>query len=195
MPTYELFLTLYRPDYRETAVYGRKWINRLVLQLASVTEIAEAPSDGDPKNSRFVQGQKQVIESTEALLLSFVQKELAATEYRHSKVDEMSYKRYTALVHELLAGYGSMDAAYLKKIAWINPVLLSSCIRSKNEEVRLMVQKLVEKTSPVSAPLAPKSDDSTSTPQTSNASKVVETEEANGTDATHADTPEADNGD
>lgn len=177
-------------------MYGRKWINRLVLQLTSVKEIAEAPSDGDPKSNRFVQGQKQVIESTEALLLSFVQKELAATEYRHSKADEKSYKRYTALVHELLAGYGSMDADYLKKIAWINPVLLSSCIRSKNEEVRLMVQKLVEKTSPVAAPPAPKSGETDSTPQTSNANKVSQAEEVpvNGAEASQNETLEATNG-
>ena len=144
-----------RPDYRETVFYGRKWINRLVLQLASIKEIAEAPPDADPKSNRFTQGQKQVVELTEGLLMSFVQKEEAASQYRHSELEELVYKRYTALVQELFAGYGSMDDIFLRKMSWISPVLLSSCIRSKNEEIRLMVQKLVSRASGDSTPAAP----------------------------------------
>lgn len=153
----------YRPDYRETALYGRKWINRLVLQLAAIKEIAEAPTDADPKSNRFTQGQKMVLELTEGMLMSFVQKEETASQYQHSNLDEVIHKRYTALVHELLSGYGNMESEYLQKMSWISPVLLSSCIRSKNEDIRLMVQKLVRKTSaestssvPYPPPTAPK---------------------------------------
>lgn len=154
----------HRPDYRETALYGRKWINRLVLQLVSIKEIADAPADADSKSNRFVQGQKLVVELTEGLLMSFVQKEEAASRYGHSILEEVVYKRYTALVHELLSGYGNMETEYLQKMSWISPVLLGSCIRSKNEEIRLMVQKLVSRTSgdstssvPYPSPTAPKS--------------------------------------
>jgi hypothetical protein len=140
------FLFCRSPDYRETSLYARKWINRLLLQLAAIAEIAAAPPGADPKSNRFAQGQKQVIELTEELLVSFVQKEEAASAYRHTEMDELVYKRFTGLVQELLAGFGNMDDDHLKEMSWISPVLLSSCIRSKNEDVRLMVQKVVSRT-------------------------------------------------
>ena len=106
------------------------------------------------KSNRFPAGQKLVVDMTQALLDSFVKKEKAASEYRHSKEDENVYKRYTALVTELRSGFGNMDSNHLQEMSWISPVLLSSCIRSKNEDIRLMVQKLVAKTSlcPLSIP-------------------------------------------
>lgn len=149
--SYKLPFLLDRLDYRDTAFYGRKWINRLVLQLAAMIEIVQAPPNSDPKVNRFAQGQKQVIEVTEELMLTFVQKEEIALAYRHTELDELVHKRATALVQELLSGYGDMDDANLKEMSWISPVLLSSCIRSKNEDVRLMVQKLVSRTSPATA--------------------------------------------
>jgi hypothetical protein len=121
------------------------------LQLASIKEVVEAPQDGDAKTDRFVQGQKQIMEWTESLLASFVEKEELASQYSHVKTDEILYKRYHALVHELLSGYGSMDVEHLQQMAWINPVLLGSCIRTKNEDIRLVVQKLVARLSPVAA--------------------------------------------
>lgn len=160
---------LFSPDYRETALYGRKWINRLVLQLAAMSEVAEAPAIADPKTNRFLQGQKQVIEWTEGMLMSFVQKEEAALLYRRTEMDELIYKRYTGLVQELLAGYGNMDDEHLQQMHWISPVLLSSCIRSKNEDVRIMVQKLVSRTSPAPHPVAPY-------PSPAKPSEAIETE-------------------
>lgn len=124
------------------------------MQLASIKEIAEAPPDVDLKSNRFTQGQKQVIELTEGMLHSFVVKEDIASQYHHSTLDEVIYNRYTALVNELLAGYGNMDSKHLQKMSWISPVLLSSCIRSKNANIRLMVQKLVSRTSADSTSLS-----------------------------------------
>lgn len=175
----------------------------MVLQLASIKEIAEAPSDADAKNNRFAQGQKQVIELTEALLASFVQKEEIASEYYHSALEEVIYKRYTALVHELLSGFGSMDSAYLQKMSWISPVLLSSCIRSKNEEIRLMVQKLVSRTSADStsptaypAPVPKSSEAEKPVPEDSAEELTPKASEENGASATPeakdpTDAPEA----
>jgi hypothetical protein len=122
-------------------------MNRLLLQLASMKEIVEAPADADPKTNRFATGQKLVADLTQGMLIAFVEKERLASKYRNSAVEKAIYVRITALVNELLAGYGNMDAAHLQKMFWINPVLLSSCIQSKNEEIRLMVQKLVNRTS------------------------------------------------
>lgn len=120
-----------------------------------MNEIVLASPNTDPKTNRFVQGQKLVVELTEGILMSFVQKEETASTYRHSEVDELLYKRYTALVQELLSGYGNMDDDQLKQMSWISPVLLSSCIRSKNEDIRLIVQRLVGRTSPAPTPVAP----------------------------------------
>jgi Domain of unknown function (DUF1981)/Sec7 domain len=143
------------PDYRETAVYGRKWINRLVLQLVAMPEIVQAPANVDPKTNRFAQGQKLVIELTEGLLMSYLQVEEAALMYRHSELDEIWHERYNDLVEEFLIGLGTMEDDHLKQMSWMSPVLLSSCIRSKSETIRGMVQTLVARTSPVPTPTAP----------------------------------------
>lgn len=127
----------------------------MVLQLAAMNEIAQAPPNADPKSSRYVQGQKQVVELTEGLLMSFVKTEEAAAMYRHTEADELIYKRYTCLVRELLVGFANMDDDHLKQMSWISPVLLNSCIRSKNEDIRFVVQKLVTRTSPAPSPAAP----------------------------------------
>ena len=143
------------PDYRETALYGRKWINRLVLQLVAIPEIVEAPSNVDPKTNRFVQGQKLVIELTEGLLMSYLQTEEAALTYRHTELDAFWHKRYNDLVEEFLIGLGTMEDDHLKQMSWMSPVLLSSCIRSKSEAIRGMVQTLVARTSPAPTPTQP----------------------------------------
>lgn len=143
--------TIRRIDYREASLYARKWMNRLLLQLASNEDIgASSAVEKDSKTNR--QGQKQVIEAIENLLMTFVAKEEAVAQYNRNtaKTNEAIYKRYTQLVLELLSGFGSMDAEYLKTMEWLSPILLSSCIRSTNEDVRLLVQKIVDKTSPVS---------------------------------------------
>jgi hypothetical protein len=128
-------------------MYGRKWMNRLLLQLASIKEIVESPPEADPKINRFATGQKLVSDLTQGMLIAFVEKERLASKYRTSFVEKAVYVRITSLVNELLAGYGNMDPSHLQNMYWINPVLLSSCIQSKNEEIRLMVQKLVSRTS------------------------------------------------
>ena len=148
-------IRVYSPDYREAALYGRKWINRLILQLISMIEIVQVPALTDPKVNRFAQGQKLVLELSEGLLTSFVQAEDAAMQYRHTDVDTILYNRYTELVQELLTGFGMMDDEYVQQMSWMNPVLLSSGIRCKNESIRYMVQKLVARTSEPSTTAAP----------------------------------------
>jgi hypothetical protein len=122
-------------------------MNRLLLQLAAMPTIVDVPPDADPKTNRFAVGQKLVADLTQGMLISFVEKERLASKYRNSPAERAIYVRLTSLVVELLTGYGNMDSSHLQKMAWINPILLSSCIQSKNEEIRLMVQKLVSRTS------------------------------------------------
>jgi hypothetical protein len=139
------------PDYRETALYGRKWMNHFLLKLASTKEVVQAPSNDNAKTNRYVAAQKLVIDETQRLLTCFLDAERAASQYRPKEPDEAMHGRLVALVIELLKGYSNMDSTHLKDMAWISPVLLSSCIQSRNEDIRQAVQKLVQLTSPASS--------------------------------------------
>lgn len=119
-----------------------------------MTEIVQVSASSDPKVNRFAQGQKLVLELTEGLLTSFVQSEDVAMQYRHTDIDTILYNRYTELVQELLTGFGMMDDEYIQQMSWMNPVLLSSGIRCKNESIRFVVQKLVARTSSPPPPSA-----------------------------------------
>ncbi|GKY90351.1 hypothetical protein MPSEU_000009100 [Mayamaea pseudoterrestris] len=140
------------PSYFETAMYGRRWMNRFILQLVSTKEIAQAPTDADPKSNRFAAGQKLVADETQRLLAYFLKSETTVAQYQHDARDDARHVRFTTLVNELLSGYNKMDGEHLKDIAWINPILLGTCIQSKNEDIRLAVQKLVQRTAPKPTP-------------------------------------------
>jgi hypothetical protein len=144
-----------RPDYRETALYGRKWMNRFVLQLASMKDVVQAPPGADVKTDLFAAAQTIVLHETERLLSGFLVTERAASQYRATEEDEAFHSRFLALVKELLTEYNNMESEHLKEMPWLNPVLLSSCIQSKNSEIRGVVQKLVQRTSPASPVRAP----------------------------------------
>uniref|UniRef100_A0A7S3P3I7 SEC7 domain-containing protein n=1 Tax=Amphora coffeiformis TaxID=265554 RepID=A0A7S3P3I7_9STRA len=139
------------PDFRETALYGRKWMNHFLLNLASMKEVVQAPADADAKTNRHTAAQKLVVDETQGLLTRFLDAERTASQYRHEDADEKLHARLVALVLELLKGYINMNSDHLKDMTWISPVLLSSCIQSKNENVRNSVQKLVQLTSPASS--------------------------------------------
>jgi hypothetical protein len=136
------------PDYRETALYGRKWMNRFVLQLASMKDVVQNPIGENTKTDRG-KAQTLVVDETQRLLSGFLVTERAASQYRATEEEEAIHSRFLALVKELLTEYNNMESEHLKDMHWINPVLLSSCIQSKNGEIRGVVQKLVQRTSPV----------------------------------------------
>lgn len=134
------------PDYEENALYGRKWMNRLLLQLATNKEIIQAPTTLDPKLNRNAAGQKLLLDETRRLLEKYLIVERAAGEYRAKRECVLLLPRMTSLVQELLSGYLVMGGEYLKDMAWLNPVLLDSCIQCKNDDIRSIVQKLVQET-------------------------------------------------
>lgn len=127
-------------------------MNRFLLHLASVKGVVQAPSDADLKTNRFAAGQKLITDEIQRLLTGFLLREKAAAQYRHTERDEVLHGKFTALVMELLSGLIKMDADHLKDMAWIDSVLLGTCIQSKNEEIRMAVQKLVQRTSPTPNP-------------------------------------------
>jgi hypothetical protein len=145
-------LRTYSPHYYETALYGRKWMNRFLLHLASMKGVVQAPPDADLKTNRFAAGQKLITDEIQRLLTGFLLREKAAAQYRHTERDELLHGKFTALVTELLSGLIQMDADHLKDMAWIDSVLLGTCIQSKNEDIRMAVQKLVQRTSPTPNP-------------------------------------------
>ena len=157
------------PDFRETALYGRKWMNHFLLNLASMKDVVQAPTDADAKTNRHTAAQKLIVDETQGLLTRFLDAERTASQYRHAGSDEKIHARLVALVIELLKGYINMDSNHLKDMSWISPVLLSSCIQSKNADVRNSVQKLVQLTSPASSSSLP---DTGSSIQTKNQSLV-----------------------
>jgi hypothetical protein len=59
-------------------MYGRKWMNRFLLALALMKEIAQPPADADIKGKGYAAGQKLVIDETQRLLVAFLDMERLA---------------------------------------------------------------------------------------------------------------------
>jgi len=129
------------PNYLETAYYGRKWMNRFLLQMAAMKEIEGAVAEG----SRQAAAQDVVKEQTQALVSTFLEKEaVIAGDGKKNALDTKSFDQLMNLVQDMLAGYSKLTDEHLSKMSWLNPVL-SSCIHTSNEEIRLSIQKLVER--------------------------------------------------
>jgi hypothetical protein len=123
-------------------------MNRFVLQLASMKDVVQNPVGENVKTDR-AKAQTLVLDETQRLLSGFLVTERAASQYRATEEEEAFHSRFLALVKELLTEYNNMEPEHLKDMHWINPVLLSSCIQSKNGDIRGVVQKLVQRTAPV----------------------------------------------
>jgi hypothetical protein len=127
-------------------------MNHFILQLASMKDVVKAPSGADVKTDPFAAAQMLVLDETQRLLSGFLVKERAAAQYSATAEDEALHSRSLALVKELLTAYNNMESEHLKDMLWLSPVLLGSCIQSKNGEIRGLVQKLVQHTSPPPKP-------------------------------------------
>jgi Sec7-like guanine-nucleotide exchange factor len=131
----------YSPNYLETAYYGRKWMNRFLLQLAAMKESEGTAAEG----SRQEAVQEVVKEQTQALVSTFLEKEAAvAGDGKKLALDKKSFEQLMSLVQDMLGGYSKLTDEHLSQMSWLNPVL-SSCIHTSNEEIRLSIQKLVER--------------------------------------------------
>ena len=129
------------PNYLETAYYGRKWMNRFLLQMAAMKEIEGTASEG----SRQVAAQEVVKEQTQALVSRFLEKEaLVTSNGKKLPLDVKSFDQLMNLLRDMLAGYSKLTDEHLSQMSWLNPVL-SSCIHTSNEDIRLSIQKLVER--------------------------------------------------
>lgn len=132
---------VFRPHYLETVFYGRKWMNRFLLQIASMKEIAETAEEG----SRQAAAQALIKEQTKALVTAFLEKEAAVSkEGKKSELEKNLFNRLTGLIKDMLAGYDKLPDEHLELMSWLNPVL-SSCIHTGNESIRIAIQKLVKR--------------------------------------------------
>lgn len=127
------------PSYLETAIYGRKYMNRFLLQIASMKDVADVVTEG----SKQATGQMLVKEQTQNLVTAFLEKEaVVAKESKPLPSDVKVFERLTSLVKDMLAGYSNLPDEHVAMMSWLNPVL-SSCIHTENESIRLAIQKLV----------------------------------------------------
>jgi hypothetical protein len=132
------------PHYLESVFYGRKWMNRFLLQIASIKGVANETSKG-----RQASAQGMIKEQTQSLLTAFLEKEsfLSSLEESNKKapsVEVKSFDRLTGLVKDMLAGYAKLPDEHVSHMSWLNPVL-SSCIHTSNESIRFAIQKLVQR--------------------------------------------------
>eukprot|EP00536_Pseudo-nitzschia_multiseries_P010206 jgi/Psemu1/242765/estExt_Genewise1.C_3050016 len=129
------------PSYVETAYYGRKWMNRFLLQVAAMKEMEGTAVEG----TRQEAAQDVIKEQTQALVSAFLAKEAVVNgEGKKLSWDMKSFDKLMNLVQDMLAGYTKLTDEHLKQMSWLNPVL-SSCIHTSNEDIRLAIQKLVER--------------------------------------------------
>jgi hypothetical protein len=126
------------PHYLETAFYSRKYMNRFLLQIASMQEVAQTAPDGNKQAN----AQSVIKEHTEALVSAYLEKEAAIA--KGKKSDTQLFNRLTILVKDMLTGYDKLPDEHLASMKWLNPVL-SSFIQTGNESIRIAVQKLVKR--------------------------------------------------
>ena len=117
-------------------MYSRKYMNRFLLQLATMKEIAGPASD------RQASAQSLLKEQTQALVTAFVEKDGA--ESQTSPVEAKLLEKLTSLMKDMLAGYDKLPEDHIAQMTWLNPVL-GGCIQTDNESIRIGIQKLVQR--------------------------------------------------
>ena len=119
-------------------------MNRFLLQIASMKEVAEAATEG----SRQAAAQSLIKDQTKFLFTAFLEKEAIVTKNDGSKkassLDTNLFNRLTLLVKDMLAGYDKLPDEHLALMSWLNPVL-SSSIHTGNESIRIAIQRLVKR--------------------------------------------------
>jgi hypothetical protein len=104
-------------------------------------EVIETAAEG----SRQAAAQSLIKEQTQSLVTAFLEKEASVSkEGKKSALDANLFNRLTSLVKDILAGYDKLPDEHLALMSWLNPVL-SSCIHTSNESIRIAIQKLVKR--------------------------------------------------
>mmetsp|Transcript_59904 Transcript_59904/g.147208 ORF Transcript_59904/g.147208 Transcript_59904/m.147208 type:complete len:2160 (-) Transcript_59904:645-7124(-) len=130
------------PNYLENAYYGRKWMNRFLLQIVTLKEIEGTAAEG----SRQAVAQTLVKEETKAVVSAFLAMEaiVGTTEGKKTTEDVKLFDQLTSLTRDMLAGYAKLPDEHLSEMSWLSPVL-GTCIHTGSEDIRLAIQKLILK--------------------------------------------------
>jgi len=133
------------PNYIETAIYGRKWMNKLILQLI------QSP----PTQNFFSTVQLLVKEQTQSLLTLFLTKETSLSPNGSGATKAPSWEatqltRVTKLLYEFIGSIDALDDELLANLSWLTP-MLESCLETRNETVRQHVQRLQKRMVKVSS--------------------------------------------
>lgn len=114
-------------------------MNTFLLQISAMKEVSETAAEG----SRSAAAQALIKEQTQSLVTAFLEKEAVLSEEgKKSSTDTNLFNRLTSLVKDMLAGYARLADDHVSHMSWLNPVL-SSCIHTSNEQIRIAIQKLV----------------------------------------------------
>ena len=138
-----------RPSYIENAIYGRKWISKLVLQLTSMEDVmASFKSDVNPTPTVSA-AQTLIGDQIHSLLTLFITREAALSTQVGTSAKAPSWEasqqtRVIKLVLELVASLNEMPDEQLYLLSWLSP-MLESCEESKNETVRKNLGKLLQR--------------------------------------------------
>lgn len=140
-----LFLFACSPNYIETAIYGRKWMNKLILQLLEIS----------PSHKSFSSSQKLVKEQTQSLITLFLTKEESLAPNGSGATKAPSWEatqltRVTKLLYEYIGSIENLDNTQMANLSWLTP-MLEKCLESRNETLRRNVQRLHQKISKASS--------------------------------------------
>ena len=132
------------PDYIETAFYGRKWLNKLLLQLISLVETQSSSASNNALSSQTV-----IREQTQSLVTAYLARDALAAIPGNNSTRSMPTKRKYAemlavLVKELIAGYNSLNDESLLHLSTLD-IIFSSCMQSSDEVIRQQVHTLVQR--------------------------------------------------
>jgi len=133
------------PHYLETSIFSRRAMNRYLLQLASSKDPAATAPVVEDGSKAEPNAQTVIKIQTESQVNAFLAYEAKmANEDKKSSIDAAMFGRLSIIMKEMLAGYSKLPDERLNSMTWLNPVL-SSCIHTDNEAIRLAIQKLVKR--------------------------------------------------
>ena len=141
---------LYRPHYAENALYGRKWMVRLMKRLMSRNEILSG-STGDQQSSDTVPiGKRSALlaknlikDECESLVNILLTKENEISG-KMNPVQALEIDNMTEMMCDLLDSINKLDDAELAALASLTPTF-SACIQINDKSVRSAVHKILQR--------------------------------------------------
>lgn len=118
-------------------------MNRFLLMLATLKETGDKVEEGNSNKQSATQ--ELIQEQTQNLVTAFLEREAVSSSNTNSSNSEVkSFDILVHLIQDMMAGYAKLSDERLSSMSWLNPVL-SSCIHTSNEDIRLNIQKLVKR--------------------------------------------------